>query len=642
MHGSHRFAAPTSGALLLALAGLGALAQAAPPPVADFVRWPVYDTLAMSPDGKYLAATVPLEDGRAGVVLRREDMSVSTTIKGGTDAYLDELYWANSRRLFMHFTLPMQFSAGRGWRPEIFAIDADGDNKATMYGYVADLLPEDEEHVLLQVCDPYTCDKQAVYKADVKRLRKRGDKLVLPGEAPTVFADRHGDVLVTWSVDKQGFQVLHARAAAEAEWRVLHEEAKAGIRIDPLRIAPDGSLYAQVETRSGPDRIDRIDLATGKHTPLLRHERVDPREMIWGRDGRTLVGAWFFDGRPEPMFVDPDAPEAQLTAALAAAMPDAHVRVLRFATDGSVALVAVSGDRDPGRYFLYDAKTRRLQFLLAMRPWLENVPLAKTHTVHIAARDSTTLNVLLTLPDGKGPFPLVVIPHGGPRSRDVWGWDGKAQLLASRGIGTLKVDFRGSLGYGRAFYMASARQWGRSLQDDVTDATRWAVAQGHADEDRVCIYGASYGAYAAMMGAIREPGLYRCVVARSGVYDLEVQRDWGDSNNTPQGRAFLDREFGTDPKEWAQYSPSRQAARIDVPLLIAHGGQDERTTLEQFKVMTRALDKAGKRYETFVRSGEGHGFDDERNAIAFAERLVGFLERHLLASPGAKTGPAAR
>jgi len=628
MHGSHRLVVPASGVLFAVLAGL---ATAAPPPVADFVRWPAYDTLAMSPDGKYLAATVPLEDGRAGVVLRREDLSISTTIKGGPDAYLDALYWANSRRLFMHFTRPMEFSAGRGWLPEIYAIDADGGNKGTMYGYIADLLPEDEDHVLLQVCNRYGCKQQAVYKADVKRLRKQGEELVLPGESPTVFADRHGDVLVTWSVDKEGFQVLHARADAKSEWRVLHEEAKAGIRIDPLRIAPDGSLYAQVETRSGPDRIDHIDLATGKHTPLLRHERVDPREMIWGRDGRTLVGAWFFDGRPEPMFVDPDAPEAQLTAALAAAMPDAHVRVLRFATDGSVALVAVSGDRDPGRYFLYDAKTRRLQFLLAMRPWLENVPLAKTHTAHIAARDGTTLNVLLTLPDGQGPFPLVVIPHGGPRSRDVWGWDGEAQLLASRGIGTLKVDFGGSLGYGRAFYMASARQWGRSLQDDVTDATRWAIAQGHADEDRVCIYGASYGAYAAMMGAIREPGLYRCVVAQSGVYDLEVQRDWGDSNDTPQGRAFLDREFGTDPKEWAQYSPSRHAARFDAPLLIAHGGQDERTTLEQFKVMTRALDKAGKRYETFVRSGEGHGFYDEKNAIAFAERLVAFLERHLRA-----------
>jgi dipeptidyl aminopeptidase/acylaminoacyl peptidase len=144
-----------------------------------------------------------------------------------------------------------------------------------------------------------------------------------------------------------------------------------------------------------------------------------------------------------------------------------------------------------------------------------------------------------------------------------------------------------------------------------------------------------------MMGAIREPGLYRCVVAQSGVYDLEVQRDWGDTNDTPQGRAFLDREFGTDPKEWAQYSPSRHAARIDVPLLIAHGGQDERTTLEQYRVMTRALDKASKRYETFVRSGEGHGFYDEKNEIAFAERLVGFLERHLVADRGTGTGRGA-
>ncbi|MFN7550746.1 MAG: hypothetical protein ACK59M_04670 [Pseudomonadota bacterium] len=268
MHGSHRLLAPASGVLFAVLAGL---ATAAPPPVADFVRWPAYDTLAMSPDGKYLAATVPLEDGRAGVVLRREDLSISTTIKDGPDAYLDALYWANSRRLFMHFTRPMEFSAGRGWLPEIYAIDADGGNKGTMYGYIADLLPEDEDHDLLQVCDRYGCEQQAVYKADVKRLRN------------TVFADRHGDVRVASSAEKQGFQVLHVRADAESEWRVLHEEAKVGIRIDPLRISPDGSLYAQ-GIRSGPDRIDRIDKSPGR----IGSCTVDAR-LRAARRGRPMV-----------------------------------------------------------------------------------------------------------------------------------------------------------------------------------------------------------------------------------------------------------------------------------------------------------------------------------------------------------------
>lgn len=611
---------------------------AAPPPIADFVRWPAYDTLSMSPDGRYLAATIPLPDGRAGVVLNRADLSVSTTIKGAPDTYLDAIDWASSQRLFMRFTQPMLFSAGRGWRPEIYAIDADGSNKRTMYGYVADWLPEDEDHVLLQVCDGRGCKDQAVYKADVDRLRKRGDPLELPGEFPSVMADAQGDVRVAWSADREGRQIVHGRADAAADWKVLYEESKSGLRVDPLRFAPDGALYVQSETKSGPDRIDRLDIATGKRTPLLRHERVDPTELIWGRDGRTLVGAWFFDGRPEAMFVDPESAEAKLTAGLAAAVPDAWVRVLRQASDGSVALVGVSGDREPGRYFLFDAPSGRLKFLLAERPWLENVPMATTRTLHIDARDGTRLNVLLTLPDGAGPFPMVVIPHGGPNARDRWGFDAEVQLLASRGIATLKVDFRGSSGYGRAFYAASARQWGRAMQDDVTDATRWAIAQGHALKDRVCIHGASYGAYAALMGVIREPGLYRCAVASSGVYDLQVLRDWGDTNDTPQGRAFLEREHGSDPKVLAQYSPARHAERIDVPLLIAHGGQDERTTLEHYRAMTRALDAAGKRYETFLRSGEGHGFYDEKNAIAYAERLMGFLQKHLLDEKGSAAG----
>ena len=246
----------------------------------------------------------------------------------------------------------------------------------------------------------------------------------------------------------------------------------------------------------------------------------------------------------------------------------------------------------------------------------------------------------LTIPhgsDGKN-LPLVVLPHGGPfQVSDEWGFNPEAQLLAAAGYAVLQVNFRGSSGYGRAFSQAGAREWGGKMQDDVTDATRWAIDQGIADPRRICIYGASYGAYAALEGVAKEPSLYKCAAGYVGVYDLPLMFGKGDTRELESGRNYLHDWIG-EPSELGKVSPVNQAASIKVPVFLAAGGQDERAPIEHSERMEKALRNAGVPVETLFIRSEGHGFYTTEHQVQFYTKLLDFLARNI--GSGA-TAPAA-
>jgi dipeptidyl aminopeptidase/acylaminoacyl peptidase len=216
--------------------------------------------------------------------------------------------------------------------------------------------------------------------------------------------------------------------------------------------------------------------------------------------------------------------------------------------------------------------------------------------------------------------------------QDSWEFDMEPQLLAAAGFAVLRVNFRGSSGYGYAFERAGARQWGAAMQDDLTDATRWAIEQGIADPARICIYGASYGAYAAMMGAVREPDLYRCAAGYVGVYDL-MTRQRALSTDAGSLRTFSDQWIGSDRGMLASASPNRQAGRIKVPVLLAAGGEDEITPVEHTRMMEEALKREGAQVDALYFRTEGHGFYSPVNVQAYYGRLIEFLGQHLGTTP---------
>nr|WP_225737186.1 alpha/beta fold hydrolase [Dyella acidiphila] len=261
--------------------------------------------------------------------------------------------------------------------------------------------------------------------------------------------------------------------------------------------------------------------------------------------------------------------------------------------------------------------------------------------IELTTRDRLLLHGFLTLPAGQAPFPLIVLPHGGPHGiADQWTFNPEAQLFASRGYAVLQINYRGSGGYGSNFISRGFRQWGLSMQDDLTDATRWAIQQGYADAAHICIYGASYGGYAALEGAVREPDLYKCAIGYDGVYDLRVQLARSDTELTDRGDAYLKLALGTDPDDLLRRSPVSGAARIKADILLIHGGQDPRAPFKHFQELVKALQDNGKHYETLVEPDEGHGFFLPQHKQAAYARMLDFLDRHI-GSPGNASGPAA-
>ena len=253
--------------------------------------------------------------------------------------------------------------------------------------------------------------------------------------------------------------------------------------------------------------------------------------------------------------------------------------------------------------------------------------------VEVRTRDGKTLHGYLTLPknsSGKN-LPLIVNPHGGPHGvRDDWGFNPEVQLFANRGYAVLQMNFRGSGGYGNAFIRDGYRNWGTSMQDDLTDSVAWAVREGYVDKDRVCIYGASYGGYAALMSVVREPDLYQCTVGYVGVYSLPMMFAKGDIPNSRGGRNFQNDVLPQGNSAMQAYSPAYNVEKIKVPIMLVHGAKDQRVPIEQMNFLVKQLDAAGKQPEDIVvEDKEGHGFRDVKNNVNLYTRMLAFFDKHI-------------
>jgi dipeptidyl aminopeptidase/acylaminoacyl peptidase len=248
--------------------------------------------------------------------------------------------------------------------------------------------------------------------------------------------------------------------------------------------------------------------------------------------------------------------------------------------------------------------------------------------IELTVRDSQLIRGYLTLPGDarEEMLPMVVLPHGGPHGvYDTWSYDFESQLLASRGYAVLQVNFRGSGGRGKAFLEAGHGEWGGTMQDDLTDATRWAIAEGIADPDRICIYGTSFGAYAALTGAFREPELYRCAIGMSGVYDLGLMFERGDIADAERGLSYLREVLGEDMSQLDSRSPVANAAAIRANVMLIHGRQDQRAPFEHAVRMREALADVGKDVVWLTETGESHGIMSDGNRVAVYEQILEFL-----------------
>ena len=644
----------TGAALLLGLLGaLSPLAAPAQVDIAQFVEQDSFRDIKLSPTGEYFAMTVPMDDQTALAVMRRSDGELTATFRFRGGSHVHDFWWVNDSRVLM--SIAESFGSRDDPLPtgELYAMNADGGRRELLVGwrvenrqtgtnirsgkreedvaaFLIDPLPDDDRHVLISVQpltnDPHTrVERMDVYSG--RRVRVTG----APVQRASFVTDNRSQVRFALGAGTDNISHLYYREDADDDWMLINHERTSGRVEVPLGFSDDDTVaYLRVERPAGPDAIVAMDVASGERRELLRDEVVDPWPIH--RDGwGAPIGVRYLGGEVRSVFFDEESADARLHRSLEAAFPGHRIDIASATADGRLKLVLATGDVEPGSFYLFDTVAKKADFVLARRERIDPSTMATMQAVQVQARDGLTLHGFLTVPkdsDGKG-LPLVVMPHGGPFGVfDSWGFNSDTQLLASAGYAVLRVNFRGSGNYGRAFQRAGAMQWGRAMQDDLTDATRWAIEEGIADGSRICIYGASYGGYAALMGVAREPDLYQCAVGYVGVYDLpRMSRE--NRRIGRWARTWTGDWVGDDAGELAAVSPVRLADRIKVPVLLAAGGEDLVAPIEHSEAMERALTRAGVPVETLYYRTEGHGFHAVEHRRAFYGKLLEFLGRHL-------------
>ncbi|SFN36783.1 alpha/beta hydrolase family protein [Dokdonella immobilis] len=640
---------------------------AEPVPLADFARHMQFKEVKISPDGAHLAVSSIIE---GKVVLSIIDLASNTglTLRPRDDDEVSEFWWVSPRRVVYSAAVHTGQLEAPSLTGELFAVDVDGKNKDTLFGFrkrgsaiagstgshiqggrpeyasatMLDTLRDDDENALIEVqrwnwSHVGTAGGEDLH-AEVRRIDVKTGKTRTVAIAPLTGArflsDHKGAVRFVAGDDAAQKRKVYYRDNDDAEWELILDEGKTGNRVSPVAFnRDDSSAYFECGGSKNRGGLCRWDIEARTFKTLWSGTESEAIGFEETFDGQDLFAIRSMPGRPAIALLDKNAPEAKILVELMGQFPGEDVHFGNASKDGKKAIVIVEADRDPGAFYLYDAEARKLTFLMARAPWVKPENMAAMEPFSIKARDGLDLHGYLARPVGKEEakdLPLVVLVHGGPyRVHDTWRYQPTVQALTSRGYAVLQVNYRGSGGYGDAFVKAGYGEWGAKMQDDVTDATRWAIEQGVADAKRICIFGGSYGGYAALQGAVREPGLYQCAIGYVGVYDLNLMKTRGDIPKSFFGEGYLETVLGDDEKVLAQRSPISQLERLKAKVMLIVGGQDKRVPPVQGESLRSALIKRGAEPEWLYQPTEGHGFYDEANVTDMYEKVLAFLDRNI-------------
>ena len=636
-------------ALLLVLCVVGAgpsLAQV--PASALFAKAAQYQEVSLSPKGDYVSVTTPFEERRALTIIQLSGNYDRNLIKFGPREQPFNIVWTDDSRLIMEKAKDYGFLIGSlSSTGDLYAVDADATNQVMLFGYAPDdsnrrSLRKDEGSVSFMNVIPDTkgealfyfwpflvgnsAERTAVFRVDTHSSHRQE----IESMAATVafVADRTGTPRIATSRTLDGKQVVrYRRLGSEREW-TLAPKALAGENLDLFFFEPDNDhAYGQVSDEGEPAALYRFSLSAGTRVKLAGHPHFELDSLQRAGRSGPPISVSYTSGKPKVDYLDPNSEWSKLHSGLMKAFPGQLVEFLDVTSDENKLLFFVYSDRHPGAYYLLDLKTKRPQLLFEAMEWIDPAKMSPMTPIEFTNRNGETLFGFYSAPLGKqGKLPLVVMPHGGPFDvEDHWGYDSDVQFLTSLGYAVLQVNYRGSGQRGDDFETATYAQWGTGIQDDIADGVKYLVAQNLADADRICIYGVSFGGYSAMMNPIRNPGMYKCSISYAGVYDLD--RHYADRDSSTQGRAFWERTLGDKATRVAQ-SPSRLAAKLDVPMLLIHGKADYIAPYRQHEIAVSALRAAGKPFETLEKADEGHGFYKEANRVEAYNRMRTFLLKY--------------
>lgn len=601
----------------------------------EFIAPDDFLQLKISPDGEHYAATTPLEGRTALVILRRADMKVSAQLVPESEQHVVDFDWANSRQVVFSVAVQAGALAAPQRTGMLFSLDTGG-GKAARIGsdtlYLVDALPADPDHILVEHWVggrgrvPVSRLNLATGRVESKHFKEP------PLRSLSYHVDNAGEIRFASGYAFSELRRRIYRREPSGEWTQIHSEADGEFDTYVLGFSADNrTAYLAVEQAERADAVVAYDMASGEAREVARHPRADVGRTLHSPVDGAVIALEFHDGPPSLHPILPEDPFVQHLQRVSKAFPGSYVTPTSYTLDGGTGIYLVSSDVNSGEFYRFEHATGKATFLTARNQRLDPERMAPMTPVLVPARDGLELRAFVTRPPGAaGPGPLVVIPHGGPKGIfDRWGFDAQTQMLASRGYAVMQVNFRGSGNYGRAFREAGNGQWGAKMQDDLTDATRWALDQGIAAPGKVCVYGASYGAYAALMALAREPELYACAIGNVGVYDLD--RMYRSERSSRVAKDYYDTALGD--VDLAAISPTRLAGRIRGPVLMGAGELDGVAPVWQTRAMESALKEAGRPPQVVVYPREAHGYYRLANRRDWGGRVLDFLDKHI--------GPAA-
>jgi dipeptidyl aminopeptidase/acylaminoacyl peptidase len=599
--------------LIAALALTGVLAQPAAAqtiPAARFAAAPTTLSAALSPSGEYVALRQQQGDTQSIAIITLATRRMLIAQQANVDqAVFDWVAWKGDDRLLLSATVRLNVS--RVMASRVVSMNREGEDVVMMfehqmsrlgYGYgstfLSDALPNDPNNVLLTAWDN---GGAGVWRANIRTGRVQQDDASLP-RALRYYTDGAGEAVLRVDLDWNADSLkVYRRASGVRGWTFAFNTRRASMSsaAPDFEVVGPGPGANQVYVLARPPERDLAalyiyDTSTGSLGEPIQEAARTEVSAPWVNPRTRAIIAMCEHGQRLTCSAREPTIERGLEALRTRFGPDLNIELVEASASGARWLVLIEGPTQPGAYFVYEPDGGALFPIARRYQEIAESALSPTTSVAYRGRDGTELWTYVTARSGvEGPRPMVVMPHGGPEARDVYGYDDYVQFLASRGYVVLQPNFRGSHGSGRIFADAGRGQWGLRMQDDVTDAVRHMIEVGVADPNRICIIGASYGGYAALAGVALTPELYRCAISIAGVSDLaEALRDERREGFGSVSYQYWVRSIG-DPRLNAEAiaaaSPRQQASRITAPVLLMHGEDDPIVPIEQSEIMEEAL-----------------------------------------------------
>lgn len=597
-------------------------------PMEDFFKDPAKAGFRISPNGQMIIFRAP-HMGRLNVFVQKLGDTTAVPLTHETERSIYDAFWESDDRIIYIKDL------GGDENFHVLSVKPDGSGLVDHTPFeqvrseVVDILEDRPDELLIsnnkrnpQVFDVYLLNTAT---GEIKMVAEN------PGNITGWITDHDGKIRAAVTSDGVNTSLLYRETEKDRFKTVITTSFKE--TLSPVLFTFDNkNLYCLSNLGRDKTAVVEFDPNTAKELKVIyENTDADVVALDYSRLRKVLTVAYFETDKMHKHYLD--SAMQQIENKIKVQVPDYLFQITRKSKDETKLLVVANSDRYYGGYYLYNVKSGEFIKLADFMPWLKEENMAEMKPVSYQSRDGLTIQGYLTLPRGikAEDLPVVINPHGGPWARDSWGFNPEVQFLANRGYAVLQMNFRGSTGYGRKFWEASFKQWGRTMQNDITDGVKWLISEGIADSSRIAIYGGSYGGYATLAGITLTPELYACAIDYVGVANMFTFMNTIPPYWEPLRQMFY--EMVGDPVKdslmLAEVSPVFLVDRIRCPLFVAQGANDPRVNINESNQIVDSLRKMGVTVEYMVKDNEGHGFYNQENQFDFYRAMEKFLGEHL-------------